>query len=114
MLPNLSGPAVQIPDAAPIFAALGDPTRLRVLSRLCSEGPLSITSLSAGTTVTRQAITKHLQVLAHAGLVRDHRHGRERIWEPEPARLAIAQQYLDHVSQQWDTALGRLRAFVEE
>jgi DNA-binding transcriptional ArsR family regulator len=101
-------------DAAPIFAALGDSNRLRVVSRLCTEGPLSITRLSAGTSISRQAITKHLHVLANAGLVRDRRSGRECIWELEPARLQVAQQYLQRVSQQWDSAIGRLKSFVEE
>lgn len=101
-------------EAAPVFAALGDATRLRVVARLCSGGPLSITQLSEGAEVTRQAITKHLETLSDAGLVHDRRVGRERIWELEPERLELAQQYLDRISQQWDAALGRLKAFVEE
>lgn len=100
--------------AAPVFAALGDATRLRVVARLCTGGPLSITQLSEGASVTRQAITKHLQTLAEAGLVRDRRHGRERIWELEPDRLKMAHQCLDRISEQWDAALGRLKTFVEE
>ena len=100
--------------AAPVFAALGDPTRLRVIARLCSEGPLSITQLSEGSKVTRQAITKHLHVLSDAGLTRDRRTGRERIWELEPSRLETAQNYLDQISANWDAALGRLKSFVEE
>jgi len=101
-------------EAAPVFAALGDTTRLRVVARLCFDGPLSITRLSEGANVTRQAITKHLHVLAEAGLVRDHRHGRERIWELEPSRLEMAHRCLDQISEQWDVAIGRLKAFVEE
>ncbi|MGI8401630.1 MAG: ArsR/SmtB family transcription factor [Gemmatimonadaceae bacterium] len=101
-------------DAAPVFAALGDATRLRLVSRLCVDGPLSITRLSEGSTVTRQAITKHLNALAAAGLARGTRHGRERIWELEPRRLRKAQDYLDQISDQWDAAIGRLKAFVEE
>ena len=100
--------------AAPVFAALGDPTRLRVVARLCVEGPLSITRLSEGAKVTRQAITKHLYALSDAGLVRNCRHGRERIWELEPGRLEIAYRYLDRISEQWDAAVGRLKAYVEE
>jgi DNA-binding transcriptional ArsR family regulator len=100
--------------AAPVFAALGDTTRLRVVARLCVDGPLSITRLSAGAKVTRQAITKHLHTLADAGLVHDRRRGRERIWELEPSRLEIAHRCLDQISAQWDAAIGRLRAFVEE
>jgi DNA-binding transcriptional ArsR family regulator len=106
--------AAQLTKAAPVFAALGDPTRLRVVTRLCVEGPLSITHLSEGSKVTRQAITKHLHVLSGAGLVRGRRHGRERIWELEPERLVAAQNYLDQISAQWDAAIGRLKALVEE
>jgi DNA-binding transcriptional ArsR family regulator len=99
--------------AAPVFAALGDETRLALVSRLCAGGPLSIARLSAGSTVTRQAITKHLHVLASAGLVRGTRRGRERVWQLEPRRLQDARQYLDLVSHSWDQALARLAAFVE-
>jgi DNA-binding transcriptional ArsR family regulator len=104
----------KLTEAAPLFAALGDPTRLRVVARLCVDGPQSITRLSDGAKVTRQAITKHLHALAGAGLVRDHRHGREVIWELQPAPLEIAHRYLNHISEQWDAAIGRLKAFVEE
>jgi DNA-binding transcriptional ArsR family regulator len=96
-----------------VFAALGDATRLKVVARLCVDGPLSISRLTDGAAVTRQAITKHLHALADAGLVRDHRHGRERIWELEPKRLEMAHHCLDQISQQWDAAIGRLKAFVE-
>ncbi|MEO8911227.1 MAG: metalloregulator ArsR/SmtB family transcription factor [Gemmatimonadaceae bacterium] len=101
-------------EAAPVFAALGDETRLRLISRLCVEGPLSITNLSEGSAVTRQAITKHLNALAAAGVAKGIRRGRERIWELEPLRLKKAQRYLDQVSDQWDAAIGRLKALVEE
>jgi DNA-binding transcriptional ArsR family regulator len=106
-----AGPPVR--DAAPLFAALGDETRLRLLIRLSSGGPGSITQLSAKSAVTRQAITKHLRVLADAGLVRSSRRGRERVWDLEPKRLADAHAYLERISKQWDDALGRLRQFVE-
>jgi DNA-binding transcriptional ArsR family regulator len=101
-------------DAAPVFAALGDRTRLALVARLCAAGPLSITSLTRGSAVTRQAVTKHLHVLATAGLVHHRRRGRERIWEFETARLDEARQYLDAISKQWDSALARLKKFVEE
>jgi DNA-binding transcriptional ArsR family regulator len=100
--------------AAPVFAALGDPTRLRLVARLCADGPLSITRLAEDADVTRQAITKHLHALADAGLVRDARRGRERIWELEPRRLERARRCLDQISAEWDAAIGRLRVFVEE
>jgi DNA-binding transcriptional ArsR family regulator len=96
-----------------VFAALGDETRLRIVARLCAGGPLSITRLSEGESVTRQAVTKHLLALEDAGLVSGSRAGRERIWELEPKRLEKAKRYLDEISEQWDAALGRLRAFVE-
>jgi DNA-binding transcriptional ArsR family regulator len=101
-------------DAAPLFAALGDETRFRLLARLSSGGPGSITSLGATLPVSRQAITKHLAVLSDAGLVRSRRRGRERIWQLEPKRLSDAHQYLDRISQQWDSALERLRKHVED
>ncbi len=101
-------------DAAPLFAALGDGTRLELLGRLSAGGPLSITRLSAHSEVSRQAITKHLEVLAGVGLVRSHREGRERVWELEASRLADAHRYLEHISRQWDLALARLKAFVED
>jgi DNA-binding transcriptional ArsR family regulator len=100
--------------SAPIFAALGDTTRLRVVSRLSSEGPLSITQLTEGSDVTRQAVTKHLNVLAGAGLVHDFRQGREHVWELKTAQLEEARRALDVISKQWDAALERLRAMVEE
>jgi DNA-binding transcriptional ArsR family regulator len=100
--------------AAPIFAALGDETRLELLSRLSRGGRFSITTLASGSEVTRQAITKHLHVLADAGLVKNARAGRERLWELEPARLEEARRYLDRISLAWDEAIDRLRKFVEE
>jgi len=101
-------------EAAPLFAALGDATRLAVVARLCTEGPLSTSRLSDGAAVSRQAITKHLETLADAGLVRDARLGRERIWQLEPSRLDLARRELDRIGEQWDAAIGRLKAFVEE
>jgi len=104
----------EVSRAAPVFAALGDETRLALVARLSSDGPLSITRLTAGSAVTRQAITKHLDVLATAGLVSDVRRGRERIWELELEQMEAARTYLEHVSKRWDEALDRLKHFVEE
>jgi len=98
---------------APLFAALGDETRLGVVERLCREGPQSIVRLTSGTRVSRQAVTKHLHALASAGVVRSRRAGRERIWEVRTGRLLEAQGWLERISTQWDEALERLRAFVE-
>ena len=113
MSPNRST-ALQLSEAAPLFAALGDETRLKLVSRLCNEGPLSIVRLSEGSDVTRQAITKHLRALADAGLVHGIRQGRERIWELRPKRIEKARQHLDQISQQWDAAIDRLQDFLRE
>ena len=110
----MSRSALQIGDAAPVFAALGDPTRLAVVRRLCTIGPQSIAQLSDGADVSRQAITKHLIALADAGLVRDIKRGRERIFELEPRRLAVARTWIDQISLEWDRAIDRLRKLVED
>jgi DNA-binding transcriptional ArsR family regulator len=104
----------KLKGAAPVFAALGDETRLALVARLCVSGPESITRLTTGSDVTRQAITKHLHILADAGLVRYVLRGRERIWEFETGGLDEARWCLDEISKRWDSALGRLRKFVEE
>jgi len=99
--------------SAPLFAALGDETRLRLVSRLCARGPASIARLASGAGVTRQAVTKHLHVLARAGVIRGARRGREHVWELDPAQLAEARRYLESISRSWDDALSHLKAFVE-
>ncbi len=109
-----SAAARSLAESAPLFAALGDETRLRLVSRLCASGPLSIARLTEGTDVTRQAITKHLRTMEDAGLVRATRKGRESVWEIESRRLDDARRCLDIISAQWDEVLGRLKAFVEE
>jgi DNA-binding transcriptional ArsR family regulator len=101
-------------DSAALFAALGDDVRLRLVIRLCHDGPMSITKLTAGSNVTRQAITKHLDVMKRAGLLHRERRGRESVWQVERQRLEDARRYLDAISRQWDDALGRLRSFVED
>jgi DNA-binding transcriptional ArsR family regulator len=100
-------------NSAPVFAALGDETRLRLVAFLCSSGAKSIAQLTSGTDITRQAVTKHLQVLSNAGLVRDVRAGRERLWELEPGRIEEARRSLELIEQQWDHALGKLKRAVE-
>lgn len=106
--------AAKLSDAAPLFTALGDETRLHIVGRLCREGPLSISRLTDGTSISRQAITKHLRVLSDAGLASDTRHGRERMWQIEARRLAEVRQNLSEISAQWDEALGRLQRLVEK
>lgn len=98
---------------APVFAALGDATRLQLVALLCAGGAMSITQLTAATELTRQGVTKHLQVLADAGLLRDERSGRERLWRFEAQRLMEAQQALAMIGQQWDDALLRLQQHLE-
>lgn len=103
----------QVRDAVPLFAALGDETRLRLLVRLATGGPSSIARLSAKSRVSRQAITKHVEVLSQAGLVKTSRRGRERICELEARRLDDAHDWLDLISRRWDEALDRLKQLVE-
>jgi len=107
------GAVRQVSHVVPVFTALADATRLGLLRRLAVDGPLSITRLSEGTGVTRQAITKHLNTLGNVGLVRHARRGRERVWELERRRLEKARVYLDQIAAQWDAAAARLKAFVE-
>ena len=99
---------------APVFAALGDETRLALVAELSAGAPRSIVQLTEGTNLTRQAVTKHLRVLEGAGLVRSARAGRESRFGLEPRPLADARRFLEEVSVQWDQALARLKAFVED
>jgi DNA-binding transcriptional ArsR family regulator len=99
--------------SAELFAALGDQARLRIVARL-ADGPQSIAKLTAGSTITRQAVTKHLRVLERARLVHGERHGRESLWQLDRRRFEEARGYLDQISRQWDRALARLRHFVED
>ncbi|MCV7401470.1 helix-turn-helix transcriptional regulator [Mycobacterium fragae] len=99
---------------APLFDALGDPNRLRIVVRLCDGGPSSTSQVSQAVPVTRQAATKHLELLQAAGLVSSSRRGRERIWTLQTRPLAQASDYLNQLSRRWDAAVDRLRAYVEE
>lgn len=98
---------------AVLFAAMGDATRLALVAQLSAGEPRSIAELTAGSQLTRQAITKHLRVLEHAGIVRCKPSGRESLFALAPQPLAEMRTYLSEVSQQWDDALARLKAFVE-
>jgi len=98
---------------AGIFAALGDVTRLKLVAVLCAGGAFSIVQLTANTDISRQGVTKHLQVLADAGVVRDVKMGRERVWQLEPAQIEEARRTLEVIGKQWDVALGKLKAFAE-
>jgi DNA-binding transcriptional ArsR family regulator len=109
--PKKSAP--QRPAPAHLFAALGDQTRLALVARLVSGQPASIAELTAGSRITRQAVSKHLRVLQNAGIVRSVRSGRENRFALNPRSLHTMQNYLDRVSHQWDQALTRLKSFVE-
>lgn len=98
---------------ANVFAALGDPTRLTLVAVLCAGGAFSIAQLTANTHISRQGVTKHLQVLADAGVVRDVKRGRERLWQLDPAQIEEAKRTLEVIGKQWEVSLGRLKAFVE-
>jgi DNA-binding transcriptional ArsR family regulator len=102
-----------VQNCAPVFAALGDEMRLRLVAALCVGGAMSITQLTSGTEISRQAVTKHLSVLAGAGLVRDVKVGRERLWEFEPGQLDEARRSLELIGRQWEQALARLKLAVE-
>ena len=106
--------AQRLRGSAPVFAALGDETRLSLVAKLSGGSPRSITQLTEGCAVTRQAVTKHLRVLEGAGLVRGVRQGRESLFELQPKSLDSARRALDVISQQWDQALARLKSFVEQ
>lgn len=99
--------------AIPVFAALGDEVRLALVRQLGGDGPASLNQLCDGKQISRQAVSKHLKVLADAGLVRGTRRGRESIYELRPAKVDSARQALDAISREWDAAIVRLKHFVE-
>jgi DNA-binding transcriptional ArsR family regulator len=105
---------VRQPLRAPVFAALGDETRLALVAKLSAGQPYSISQLTEGSRLTRQAITKHLRILENVGIVHSVRAGRESRFQFDPQPIADMKQYLDFVSQQWDDALARLKSFVED
>lgn len=105
--------AVKRRAPAPVFAALGDETRLALVAKLCGGDPHSISQLARGSMLTRQAITKHLRVLENVGMVHSVRSGRESLFEFDPEPIEEMKKYLDRVSELWDQALGRLKSFVE-
>lgn len=108
-----ASPALALHDAATVFAALGDETRLRLVAALCAGGAMSIAQLTAGSAMTRQAVTKHLEVLSQAGLVRDSKSGRERLWQFEPGQVEAARRSLEAIGRQWEFALAKLKLAVE-
>lgn len=99
---------------AHVFAALGDPTRLKLVAVLCAGGAFSIAHLTQTTEISRQGVTKHLNVLAEAGVVRDVKMGRERLWQLEPARIDEAKRTLESIGREWEQALARIKSFVEK
>ena len=98
---------------ASVFAALGDPTRLKLVAILCAGGAFSIAQLTATTEISRQGVTKHLQMLANAGVVRDVKLGRERLWQLQPKQIEDAKRTLEAIGKEWELALGKLKTFVE-
>jgi DNA-binding transcriptional ArsR family regulator len=106
--------AAALRTRANVFAALGDETRLGLLAKLTAGEPLSIARLTEGTRLTRQAVTKHLRVLEEVGVVFSMKAGRESRFVLDPRPIVSAQEYLEHVSRQWDAALARLKTLVEE
>ena len=106
--------AAQRQAHAPVFAALGDETRLSLVAKLCGGQPHSISQLTEGSKLTRQAITKHLRVLERAGIVHSVRTGRESRFQFDRQPIEGLKEYLDFVSEQWDQALARLKSFVED
>jgi DNA-binding transcriptional ArsR family regulator len=101
-------------SAALLFAALGDPTRLMLVRQLSEGGPASISVLAEQQDMTRQGVTKHLQVLAAAGIIDGSRQGREQVWTLNPKRLAEGHRHLDVIAAGWDEALERFKKLVEE
>jgi DNA-binding transcriptional ArsR family regulator len=99
---------------ARVFAALGDETRLSLVARLCGGQPHSISELTEGSKLTRQAITKHLRVLERVDIVHNVRTGRESLFKFDAEPVEEIKKYLDRVSRQWDQALSRLKSFVED
>jgi len=99
---------------APVFAALGDETRLALVAKLCRGQPRSISQLTEDSRLTRQAITKHLRVLESVGIVHSVHAGRESLFEFDPTPIEEMREYLNFVSEQWDHALARLKSFIED
>jgi DNA-binding transcriptional ArsR family regulator len=96
-----------------VFAALGDRTRLALIAKLAAGQPYSISQLTQGSKLTRQAISKHLRVLQKAGIVHSVKTGRENRFEFNARPIVGIREYLDFVSGQWDQTLSRLKSFVE-
>ena len=113
-MPRKDTQTADLYKAAPLFAALGDPVRLAMIARLSGHGPLPTVQLTQSAGVSRQAITKHLQVLESAGLLQSDRVGRDRQWRMHTERFSVARDYLEQIAKLWDRRLQRLRAFVEE
>lgn len=107
-------PELRLKASAPVFAALGDETRLRLMIFLSTAGPSSTATLTAHVQVTRQAVAKHLRVMKEAGLVSSEYRGRDSVWQIEPSQLAEAQRCIELITSRWDQAVERLRSMVEE
>lgn len=113
MSPRTRNAKAKLRAQAPIFAALGDPVRLSLLAKLGRGRRYSISQLTEGSHLSRQAVTKHLRVLERVRVVRCVRSGRECLFELDPQPVQQVRNYLDQISAQWDDALSRLKSFVE-
>lgn len=102
------------PEVGAVLGALGDPTRRAVYEAVARRGPLTPTELAERLPVSRQAVSKHLGVLAEAGLVRSERHGREARFEPVPRATASTAAWMDELGAAWDDRLGRLRRHLAD
>lgn len=114
MSPASRSGAARLQEYAPLFAALGDETRLSLVTKLSKGQPRSISQLAEGSNLSRQAVTKHLRVLENVGLVHSTYSGRENRFELDTRPFKDMREYLEFVSQQWDRALSRLKSFVEK
>lgn len=110
---SIRRPDLRLKASAPVFAALGDETRLRLVIFLSAAGPSSTATLTANVDVTRQAVAKHLRVMKEAGLVSSAYQGRDSVWQIEPTQLQEAQRCIELIASRWDQAIDRLRAMVE-
>ena len=97
-----------------VFDALADPSRRYLIERLTELGASTPTELAGELSITRQAVTKHLAQLEHAGLVRGSREGRNTVYRPNPAPLRVAEAWIESVGARWDARLASLARHVAQ
>jgi DNA-binding transcriptional ArsR family regulator len=96
-----------------LWSAIGDPSRCRVLDLLVSSGEVSASWLAGRVPFSRQAVAKHLAVLERAGLITRRKHGREVLFQVDPARLDQASRAMAELAAQWDRRLGAIKHLAE-